>query len=45
MTLEIVTAAAGALFLFCLVLLIFGDGRGGLALPAPKNPIGFTPPA
>jgi len=38
------TAAAGALFVFCLILLIFGDGSSGLALPAPKNPIGFTPP-
>ncbi|MEX2645045.1 MAG: hypothetical protein WD249_02160 [Gaiellaceae bacterium] len=42
MTLEIVTAVAGAVFLFCLVLLIFGDGRGGL--PVPRNPIGFSPP-
>jgi hypothetical protein len=45
MTLEIVAAAAGALFLFCLVLLIFGNGRGGVALPVPKNPIGFAPPS
>jgi len=44
-TLELVTAAAGAVFVFCLILLVFGDGRGGVALPVPKNPIGFTPPA
>jgi hypothetical protein len=43
MTLEVATAVFGALFVFCLVLLVFGDGQ--LPMLAAKNPIGFTPPA
>lgn len=43
MTLELATATAGALFVFFLILLIFGTGKNGSPSLSPKNPIGFSP--